>query len=82
VSGGYGLDNDSQELPSQNDLNIQDLRLKLLKLTEYKANMDLKFRRQIILLNNELAVMDAEQETLIKVAEEVKKDVDEMKEDL
>lgn len=44
--------------------------------------MELKFRRQIILLNNELAVMDAEQETLIKVAEEVKKDVDEMKEDL
>ena len=79
---GYGLDNDSQELPSQNDLNIQDLRLKLLKLTDYKANMELKFRRQIILLNNELAVMDAEQETLIKVAEEVKKDVDEMKEDL
>lgn len=79
---GYGLDNDSQELPRQNDLNIQDLRLKLLKLTDYKANMELKFRRQIILLNNELAVMDAEQETLIKVAEEVKKDVDEMKEDL
>ena len=82
MSGGYGLDNDSQELPRQNDLNIQDLRLKLLKLTDYKANMELKFRRQIILLNNELAVMDAEQETLIKVAEEVKKDVDEMKEDL
>lgn len=69
MSGGYGLDNDSQDLPSQADICIQDLRLRLLKLNDYKANMELKFKRQIILLNNELGIMEAEQETLVRVAD-------------
>lgn len=63
----------SQDCPA--DRTLQQLRLKLLKLSDHKANMELRFKKQIVLLNNELSVMNAEQNMLVTVAGELKADV-------
>lgn len=60
TSSGCPAGHESQHVCGQTETTIKELRLKLLKLSDRKANMQLRFKKQIILMNNELQVMNAE----------------------
>lgn len=61
---------------------IDKLKLRLIKLGNYKANFDLKFKQQISLLNTQLSYLNHENKELKEMSKLLRKNIEEVKSDI